>query len=219
MKEMMAFLTFVSISSITIYLSVTKQIDWKLTSLLLIFSIASGFCISNYDWIKKFKWGSMEVETAKQEISKFKESALSDIDKEVQSQKESIKLLMSSVNETKDEVYKQKEALSKLIETATALQSKIEEQKNQIIELNESAEKTKKNIEILNSAAKEIALILVRATYLSMETKSEFGTERAQRAIKEVLNDLNRVLPMVIPDPKERSAWVQQLQAILPSRQ
>ena len=46
MKEMIAFLTFVSISSITIYLSVTKQIDLKLTSLLLIFSIASGFCIS-----------------------------------------------------------------------------------------------------------------------------------------------------------------------------
>ena len=216
MKEVIGLLVFICFSVVAIYFAVIKKIEIKFLIIILIFSVTAGYVIANHDAIERFKWGPLELESAKREISAAKESALSDIDKEIQNQKESIKLLMSNMNETKGEVYNQKESLNKLIETATTLQLKIEDQKNQIIKLNESAEKTKENIEGLNSAAKEIVLIHVRATYLSMITKNEFGTERAQRAIQEVLSDLNKILSIVFPDSQERSAWVEQLQSTLP---
>lgn len=105
-----------------------------------------------------------------------------------------------------------------MIKIASNLQNKIENQKKEIVGLNESAEKTKKDIEILNAAAGQIALTLVRATYFTIETKNEFSTERAQKAIEEILNDLNKVLPMVIPNERERTEWINQLKSTLPPR-
>lgn len=70
----------------------------------------------------------------------------------------------------------------------------------------------------MNAAAGQIALILVRATYFTIETKNEFGTERVQKAIEEILNDLNKVLPMVIQNERERAEWINQLQSTLPPR-
>jgi methyl-accepting chemotaxis protein len=218
MKDLIALLAFICFSITTIYLSVNKLIDLKLTIALLCFSIISGITIANYDLIKKFKWGNVEVETAKREIIGVKETALKEISSEVKDQKESIKLLISNANDTRDKIERQKESLTELIKTATDLQKKIEEQKKIVVALNQSAEKTKSDIEKLNAASSQIALTVIRATYLSMETKSEFGTERAQKAIQEVLNDLNRILPMVITDEKERSEWIRKLQNTLPPR-
>lgn len=186
--------------------------------ILLCFSIVSGFMIANYDLVTKLSWGSIGVETAKREITEAKESAIREIAAEVKEQKESIRLLISNANDTRERMEKQKEALNDVIRKASDLQNKIEEQKKRIVELNQSAEKTKKEIENLNLAAAQIALILVRATYFTIETKSEFGTDRATKAIQEVLSDLNKILPMVIPDERERADWIKRLQTTLPSR-
>lgn len=218
MKELIALLVFVFISAPTIYLSIKKRIDTKLTVILLCFSIASGFFITNYDIITRFKWGKVEIETAKNAISAAKQAALDEIASEVKDQKESIKLLIANANDSRDKLGKQKLAMEELIKTATALQKRIEEQKRSIIALNQTAEKTKADIEKLNAASSQIALTVIRATYFSLETKGEFGGPRSQKAIEEILSDLNRILPMVIPNEKERSEWIKKLQTALPKR-
>jgi len=215
MKELIAFLIFFCISCISIYLSVIKKIDSKILIVLLVFAIISGFTIVNYDIIKKIKFGStlgsIEVETAKKEIFETKETALKEIGLEVKGHEESIRLLISNANDAKDKI-------ENLIKIATDLDSNIEEQKKEIIEIDKFAENTKKEIETLNTASAQIALILVRATYFTVETKSEFGTSRAEKAIQEIMNDLNKILPMVIPDNEERAKWIKDLQNILPPR-
>ncbi|MCJ7647246.1 MAG: hypothetical protein MUP85_01410 [Candidatus Lokiarchaeota archaeon] len=218
MKEIIALLVFISLVVITIYLSVTKAIDIKLTIALLCFAIISGFAISNYDIIQKFKWGDLEVETAKREISGIKEEAIKEIQEEVDDQKESIKFLINNANDTRDKIEAQKESLQKVIDKAQELQSHIEKQKQQISELNNVGLNTKTEIEKLNKASAQIALILIRTTYFFIETKSEFGTERATMAINEILNDLNKILPMVISNPVERRKWINDLQNKLPKR-
>jgi len=196
-------------------LSVIKKIDSKILIVLLVFAIISGFTIVNYDIIKKIKFGStlgsIEVETAKKEIFETKETALKEIGLEVKGHEESIRLLISNANDAKDKI-------ENLIKIATDLDSNIEEQKKEIIEIDKFAENTKKEIETLNTASAQIALILVRATYFTVETKSEFGTSRAEKAIQEIMNDLNKILPMVIPDNEERAKWIKDLQNILPPR-
>ena len=176
MKELIAFLVFFCISCVSIYLSVIKKIDSKILIVLLVFAIISGFTIVNYDIIKKIKFGSnlgsIEVETAKKEIYETKETALKEINSEVKGHEESIRLLISNANDTKDKI-------ENLIKIATDLDNNIEEQKKEIIGINKFAENTKKEIETLNTASAQIALILVRATYFTVETKSMFGISRA----------------------------------------
>jgi len=217
-KDLIAFLVFICVVITTIPLAVTKRIDRGLTVILLSFSIIALITIPNYDLVKRFKWLGVEIETAKREIVETKESALKEISSQVKGQKESIKLLISNANDTRDKIKRQKEALNELIRTAINLQNKIEDQKKKIIELNQSAENTKKDIEKLNIAASQTALVVIKTNYLTLMTKHEFGTDRAQKAIQEVLNELNRILPMVIPDKRERSEWIKKLQNTLSPR-
>lgn len=84
---------------------------------------------------------------------------------------------------------------------------------------NKDLSKAGERIKALNDAAAEIALILVRATYFTIETKSEFGTERATKATEEIMKDLNKILPMVITDPQKRAEWIVNLQNTLPKRE
>ncbi len=215
MKELIALIYSIFIFGIAIYLLVTKKIDSKKLIVLLVFAIFSGLAIANYDILKKIKFGSnivsIEMETAKEEIRETKETAIKEISSEVKEHEEAIRLLISNANDTKDKI-------ENLIEIATDLGNNIEKQKKEIIEINKFSENTKKEIETLNTASAQIALILVKATYFTIETKSEFGTSRAEKAIQEILSDLNKILPMVIPDNEERAKWIKDLQNILPPR-
>jgi methyl-accepting chemotaxis protein len=222
MKLTIGLLIFMCVTTITVHLAVTKRIDGKLTIIFLAFAIVAGFVAANYDVVKRLKLNreGLEVETAKREIDEAKSTALSEIDTEVKSQKESIRLLISTANETSDKLEEQRKALSDLIATASALQKRIEEQKQEISKLNQGSQAAKQEIAKLNAASSQIALTLIRATYLSLETKNELGSgPRLKKAIDESLQDMNRILPMVIPDPQQRAQWVEQLQNTLPKRE
>jgi septal ring factor EnvC (AmiA/AmiB activator) len=217
-KETIAIIFLLIFSIPTVCLIFAKKLEVKAAVTVLMFALLGAFGIANYDVIQKVKWGAIEVETAKQEITRFKENAIEDIKKEISQQKDSIILLISNVNDTREKVEHQRESLTDLVRTASNLQKKIEEQKNAIQALNQEGLKTKAEIQKLNNASAEIALILVRATYLTLETKNEFGTDRAQKALVLIYNDLNKILPMVIPDGNERSKWTQDLKDSLPER-
>ena len=55
-------------------------------------------------------------------------------------------------------------------------------------------------------------------TYFTLETKGEFVTTRAEKAVKEITNNLNKILLIVIPDNEELAKWIENLQDILPQR-
>jgi len=208
LKEIIAIVTTFFIIGFAIYLFLKRKIDNKTLTTFLIFSIFLGLAITNYNDIFKVSAYGLAIETAKKEINGVKKDALNEINKEMNTQKESISLLISSENLTRDQMQKQNEKLNDILDRATQLQDKI-------IELNSSAEKTKKDIEKLNIASRQIALILVRATYLTLETRNEFGTARVEKAVQEINNDLNNILPMVIPDNNERAVWVENLKNVL----
>jgi len=223
MKLTIGLLIFVCVTAITMYLAVTKRIDNKLAFIFLTFAIIAGFVTANYDVVRHLKLGrgGLEVETqaAKREIGDAKSTALAEIDSEVKSQKESIRLLMANANQTSDKLEEQRKALSVLINTATVLQEKIEKQKLEISKLNQDSQAAKQEIVKLNAASSQIALTLVRAAYLTLQTKNEFGGgPRLEKALAEINADINRILPMVIPDPQERAQWVHQLKNTLPKR-
>lgn len=104
MKEVIGLIIFLSFSIIIIYLAVNKQIGTGLASILLGFSILSGFGIANYDLIKKIKWKDIEIETFEREINKIKQDALEKIEREVEKHKKEIEDLTIETNRRREEL-------------------------------------------------------------------------------------------------------------------
>jgi hypothetical protein len=90
MKEIIALFLFLCITGITLYTSITKQIDAKLTIIFLCFSVISGLSIANYDVIQKVSFQGMEIQTFKGQVTKIKQEAIDDIRRDVESQKKAL---------------------------------------------------------------------------------------------------------------------------------
>ena len=94
----------------------------------------------------------------------------------------------------------------------------IESIKNEVANLTKKAEDAKAQIESLNHASNELALLLTKITWMQLETKSEFGTKRVQVAVQQIFEDLNKVLEVIIPKSQERQKWIEELRKLLPVR-
>lgn len=90
MKEIICILFLVCFGVVTLYLSVKKQIDTKLTAFFLIFSLLGSFLIVNYDIIKKVKYKDLEIETFERKVAQIKEGAIEEIRSDVENQKRSL---------------------------------------------------------------------------------------------------------------------------------
>ena len=211
MKEIIALLVFILVAAITIYLSVTKQITIRLTITFLVFAIFSGLAVANYDFLKKMKWKDFEIETFERKVQSVKEIALEEIHKEIDSQKESIKLLISNANNIQEKIEVQKQIIKKT-------QEEIDDQKSNLESLNTRAESTERRIQTLHKASSDLALLLTKITWLHLETKSEFGTDRAKTAINQINVELNKIIQAIFPEQGERNAWILELKNSLRPR-
>ena len=91
-------------------------------------------------------------------------------------------------------------------------------QKEEVENLSKHAEKTKGEIGDLFKSSSDLALLITKVSWLQLQTKNEFGTERAQRAIKNINDDLNEIIKVVIPNEENRNKWINELQSSLPPR-
>ena len=211
MKETIAILFGICLTVFTLYLIVTKQIDSKMSVVLFLFALIGGLGIANYDLIKRIKWKGLELETYEREVQNIKDGALHEIEQEVANHKQSISLLIAKLNDTREKIDAQRKDVESLIE-------KISQQEQTLQNLASKADSTRDRIEILHKASSDLALLLTKITWLQIETKSEFGTDRAKKAVDQIVKELNEIVAVVIPDPQEKSSWIQELQSTLPPR-
>jgi septal ring factor EnvC (AmiA/AmiB activator) len=219
MKEVVALIIFLVFSIFTIRLAISNKIGAKLTSIFLIFAILAGITIANHDVIKKLKWKDMEIETFERDVVRIKEKAIEELESEIKKQKESIDLLIAGANDTREKLSIQRKVVESLIGTVQETGKSVTIQQKRVGELNDQAERTKNEVEVLHKASLDLALLLVRITWLQLETKSEFGTKRVKVAIKNISDDLNRILRTIIPDEQERIKWLQDLYNSIPSKE
>ena len=218
MKEIIALVFFSLFVIMTVYLTIKQKITTPVLIIFLSFSLVAGIIISNYDIIKTIRWKDFQLETFEKDVKKVKDDAINDIRKEISNQKQSISLLITNANDTRDKLELQKKEVESLIETIKSTQKIVEVQKKSVESLTAKASMTEKRIQELNKASTDIAKLLIKATYLQIITKSEFGTERATKAINDILNDLDNIIVVVIPNPKERSNWIKSLKESLPEQ-
>lgn len=98
------------------------------------------------------------------------------------------------------------------------IKTELATQKEEVGNLSKHAEKTKGEIANLFKSSSDLALLITKVSWLQLQTKNEFGTERAQRAIKNINEDLNEIIKVVIPDEENRNKWINKLQNSLPPR-
>ncbi len=221
MKVLIGLLVFVCAAAITVYLATTRKIDSKLTIILLSFAVVSGFVVANYDMIKRLKAGGegLEIEMAKREIGEAKSKALTEIEKEVEGHKESITMLIRTGNELSGRLEKQKSIVNGMIKKAQSLEMQLQADQKTFEDLKGEVVLAHRNAQAIFSATKELSLILTRITYVQGQTKNELGSSvRLKKAAEIIEKDINRVLNLMISDPKERSAFVAELTNALPSR-
>ena len=204
--------------SLTFYLAVKKIINNGLAFILLFFSIFFGLSIVKHKTIK-IKFKGIEVATAKKQINDTKNNAIIALEKEVNKQAESLTALTRDANVASSKIEKQKTEVNTLVKTAKALEVEITKRKEEALLLVKDTEKAKEEIRKLNLDAQSIALTLTKATYLTLSTKNELGSSaRLKKVTQEIENDINELLPLVIPNQIERSQWVNDLKNILPPR-
>jgi len=218
-KEIVALLFLISMVAITLYLTTTKQIGASVAVLFFCVSILGGLAIANYDFIRTLKWKGLEIQTFRGEVDSIKVEALESIRVEVESQKASIRLLITNANDLRTALDAEKAAVESLLEKSKAAEQRLTSLDHHVSQVATEIAESQRRVEEIHKASDDLALLLAQITWLQVETKNEFGTARATAAVNKIVEGLNRVVVVVIPDPNERSRWIQQLTNTLPKGQ
>jgi len=219
MKEIIGLLVFFTIAGSAVVLAVSKRTGNTLTAILLLFSMASGWGISNYDWIQTIEWQVPGLEVFQNQVQFIKEEAVEDLCNEVEVQKASIDMLLFNAEKTHEEMAARKEAMESLLAAITNLKESIEEQEQKARELNNKSEKMQEQLIAVHHASSELALLLVRLTWLHLEARDEYGAEHAQAAVQKIMDGLDEIVELVIVDPGAREEFISDVKNSLPPKQ
>jgi len=219
MKEIIGLLVFLTIAGLATTLSVKKLTGNALTTILLVFSLASGWGIANYDWIQKFQWQVPGLESFQKRVQSIKEDAVAEMSSQIEAQRESITLLVSNAKEIHEDLGARKESMESLLAAITNLKESIEEQEQKARELNNKSEKMQEQLIAVHHASSELALLLVRLTWLHLEARDEYGAEHAQAAVQKIMDGLDEIVELVIVDPGAREEFISDVKNSLPPKQ
>ncbi len=196
MKDVIALIISILIAIAAVTLVVRKQITNKFATGLLVFSLAAGFLISNYDFVKRLKWMNLEVETFEREVTTVKEKAMDEIE-DVQDQKESIRFLINNANDAREKVEKQKADIDALVRTSNETVSKLNGQKQGVEDLNAKTEKLSEKL------GRQIEVADDKIVKLDETAKT------ISRAVSETQQDLEFTTTMASAQNNDRKAFDQ----------
>lgn len=219
MKEIVGLLVFLAIGAGAIILAVKDRIGNNLATILLIFSLVSGWGIANYDWLQRLEWQVPGFAPFQKRVQTIEEGAVRDIHSQAEAEKASINLLISSAKEAHEDLGARKESIESLLSAVAKLEESVKAQEQKATELNEKARKMEDELVAIHDASSQLALLLTRVTWLEFEANDEYGAERAQIAVQKIMDGLDEIVGLVIKDPKARQAYISDVMSSLPPRQ
>jgi hypothetical protein len=217
-KESIALLVFLAIVGLTLYLTVKKRINTTLTVVLLVFSLLTGLAIANYDLVRQVKWEVPGLSLFRSQVNWIKDQTLEELQKEAELQRQTITPLLKDLNGTSEKVdagIKYAEALLDSIKKAE------ERHKNEELAFKEQGlriEQTTEQTAALSRALSELALLFTKVTWLQLQTRDESDIKRRDIAIRQVMDQLDLIVDLVIEDPELRSEFVNSVMGSLPPR-
>jgi hypothetical protein len=219
MKEAIALLIFFIITSLTVYLAVRKWIGSGLASVLLVFALLAGLATANYDLLDKVKWEIPGFSLFRNEVDVVKDQTLESFRNEAEIQRQTISAAnadMHAANEKIDAGIKYAEALLEAIKKA---EEKLQKEELVLKEFGLKIDHANEQAGAVYRALSDLALMLTRLTWLQYQVREEADAKRRDAGVRQVMDQLDAIVGLVIDDPEARSEFVNSVMSSLPPRQ
>lgn len=212
MKEILGLVVFLLLTGTAVWMAVSRRVSNGFAAGVLVFALVSGWTIANYDWIRTAKWEIPGAADALKRISEARDATLAEIRKESQDRKNALDSLASGVIESSEKVALQRKEIDAIMEDLKAREQKI-------TALSEKIGQSVEQAAALQRASSDLSLLMTKAIWLQTEAKDEYGEDRAQVAMEELLNQLDEVVKLAITDADARAKFTSSVMNSLPPRQ
>ena len=217
-KEILALLVFIPIAGLTIYLAVKKRIGNALTGILLIFSLLAGLAMANYDFIVKTRWEFPGFSIFQSEVSQVRTEALQDLQKEVENQRQAIKVAISDLNATSERLDAGIKYAEALLDTIKKAEERLRIEEFTLKEQGLKSDRAAEQVMGVYRALSELSLLLIKVTWLQLQARDEPDARRREAAVRQIMDQLDLIVDLIIEDPDAKTAFVNNVMGSLPSR-
>ncbi|MCE5242196.1 MAG: hypothetical protein ABFD98_19810 [Syntrophobacteraceae bacterium] len=212
MKEILGLIVFLTLTGAAVWLAVSRRTSNVFSAMVLAFSLVSGWAVANYDWIRTAKWEIPGATETLKRVSEAGTASVAEIRRESEERKLALDALSAEVREAGEKIVVQRKGIDSLVEELKAKEQKI-------AALSEKAGQAADQSASLQRNSADLALMITKVIWLLVEAKDEYGAERAEKATDELLNQLDEVVRVAIPDPDARAKFTSSVMNSLPPRQ
>jgi len=215
-KESVALLVFLAMVGVTLYLTLKKQLATTLTVVLLLFSLLTGLAIANHDLLRKMKWEIPGLPLFRGQVNWIKDQALQDLQREADLQRQTLKPLIADLNATCEKIGAGIKYAEALLESIKKAEERMKKEEFALKEQSLKNEQTTQQAAAFSRALSELALLFTRVTWLQLQAREESDVKRRDAAVRQVMDQLDAIVDLVIEDPEARSEFVNSVMGSLP---
>ncbi len=218
-KEIIALLVFLPMVGLTVYLAVKKQIGSALTGVLLVFSLVAGLTIANYDLIGRVRWEIPGFSFFQNQVGQVKNQAMEELQTEVENQRQAFKTVIADLNGTSEKLDVGIKYAEALLESVKKAEERLRVQEMALKEQGVKSDQAAEQATAVYRAVAELALLFTKVTWLQLQARDESDVKRRDTAVRQVMDQLDLIVDLVIEDPDVRSKFVDNVMGSLPRQQ
>ena len=215
-KESIALLIFLAMVGFTLYFTLKKQLTTALTAVLLVFSLLTGLAIANYDLLRQAKWEIPGLSLFRGQVNWVKDQALQDLQKDADLQRQALNTIIADLNGTSQKIDAGIKYAEALLESIKKAEERMKKEEFALKEQGLKAEQTTQQTAAFSRALSELALLFTRVTWLQLQAREEADVKRRDAAVRELMDQLDAIVDLVIEDPDARSEFVNSVMGSLP---
>ncbi len=219
MKEAIGLGVFAVVSFSAIGLAAVKRIQTPTLTVLLLFAMGSGWGIAHHDWLRQAQFQVPGFDLFRSTVTQIREEALYDMKTSIAAEREALASLLAAGEETRRKLNNELKTAEDLIEAVRGAEEGLRERDGRLKEWSEAALSARDEMVAVQQAVAELSLALTRLIYLSLEARDQYGQERAQMATRQIMDSLDELVGLSIPDPEARAEFVRGVTSSLPPRQ
>jgi hypothetical protein len=215
-KEIIALLVFLPIVGLTVYLAVKKQIGSALTAVLLVFSLVAGLTIANYDLIGRVRWEIPGFSFFQNQVDQVKNQAMEELQTEAENQRQAFRTVIADLNGTSEKLDAGIKYAEALLESVKKAEERLRVQEMALKEQGVKSDQAAEQATAVYRAVAELALLFTKVTWLQLQARDESDVKRRDTAVRQVMDQLDLIVDLVIEDPDVRSQFVDNVMGSLP---
>lgn len=154
-----------------------------------------------------------------EELFAARKELIQEMNREFSSCREMLQRSIQNAETAEGNVSRTRKELSALVDQAEELKQLMVKNRESMEVMAGKGEEEKKQMKEMEESTSRLALLLSRLTWWQLVMLSEADRERISNIEEIAVEDLNRVLAMVIPDRQKRNEWIKELDDLILSKE